>query len=104
LCLAWQPLMLRGLFAVVERERASQARRQRIGPPSDRPADPVGLAIANFAGQEVSPWENGYAESCNSPFRDEMRACEEFENVAAARPLDRITTTTGRTVRWGRPE
>lgn len=34
-----------------------------------------------------SPWENGYAESFNSRFRDELLTTEEFENVAAARKL-----------------
>jgi len=32
-----------------------------------------------------SPWENGYAESFNSRFRDELLAREEFESVAEAR-------------------
>ena len=32
-----------------------------------------------------SPWENGYAESFNRRFRDELPAREEFQNVAAAR-------------------
>jgi transposase InsO family protein len=34
-----------------------------------------------------SPWENGYAESFHSRFRDEFLDLEEFENVAAARKL-----------------
>jgi transposase InsO family protein len=34
-----------------------------------------------------APWENGYAESFNNRFRDELLAIEEFENVAAARKL-----------------
>src|SRR5690606_13532332 len=34
-----------------------------------------------------SPWQNGYAESFHSRFRDEFLAMEEFENVAAARKL-----------------
>ena len=34
-----------------------------------------------------SPWENGYAESFNSRFRDEFLALEEFENATAARQL-----------------
>jgi len=34
-----------------------------------------------------SPWENGYAESFNSRFRDEFLALEEFESLAAARQL-----------------
>lgn len=34
-----------------------------------------------------SPWENGYAESFNSRFRDEFLATEEFESLAAARQL-----------------
>jgi len=32
-----------------------------------------------------SPWENGYAESFNSRFRDELLSREEFESVAEAR-------------------
>ena len=44
-----------------------------------------------YAGVEMlyiepgSPWENGYAESFNSRFRDELLAREEFESVAEAR-------------------
>jgi putative transposase len=34
-----------------------------------------------------SPWENGYAESFNSRFRDEFLALKEFESLAAARQL-----------------
>lgn len=34
-----------------------------------------------------SPWENAYAESFHSRFRDELLATEEFENMAAARKL-----------------
>ena len=34
-----------------------------------------------------SPWQNGYAESFHSRFRDEFLALEEFENLAVARKL-----------------
>lgn len=34
-----------------------------------------------------SPWENGYAESFHSRFRDEFLAMEEFETLMAARRL-----------------
>jgi putative transposase len=34
-----------------------------------------------------APWENGYAESFHSRFRDELLASEVFENLAAARRL-----------------
>lgn len=34
-----------------------------------------------------SPWENAYAESFNSRFRDEFLAMEVFDNLAAARKL-----------------
>src|SRR5690606_37224308 len=34
-----------------------------------------------------SPWENGYAESFHSRFRDEVLALEEFESLSAARRL-----------------
>lgn len=34
-----------------------------------------------------SPWENGFAESFNSRFRDELLAVEEFDSVTAARTL-----------------
>jgi putative transposase len=34
-----------------------------------------------------APWENGYAESFHSRFRDEFLATEEFENLTAARKL-----------------
>jgi transposase InsO family protein len=54
----------------------------------------IGTAIRRwleYAGVEMlyiepgSPWENGYAESFNSRFRDELLAREEFESVAEAR-------------------
>jgi transposase InsO family protein len=34
-----------------------------------------------------SPWQNGYAESFHSRFRDEFLRVEEFENIAAAKRL-----------------
>jgi len=34
-----------------------------------------------------APWENGYAESFHSRFRDEFLAVEEFESLGAARQL-----------------
>lgn len=34
-----------------------------------------------------APWENGYAESFHSRFRDECLATEEFENVLVARRI-----------------
>jgi transposase InsO family protein len=34
-----------------------------------------------------APWENGYAESFHSRFRDEFLATEAFESLAEARPL-----------------
>jgi putative transposase len=37
-----------------------------------------------------SPWENGYAESFNSRFRDEFLATELFESLAAARRLTAV--------------
>lgn len=37
-----------------------------------------------------SPWENAYAESFNSRFRDEFLALEEFENLKAAKTLTRM--------------
>jgi transposase InsO family protein len=37
-----------------------------------------------------SPWENAYAESFHSRFRDEFLALEEFENLAAARRLTAV--------------
>jgi putative transposase len=37
--------------------------------------------------QPGAPWENGYAESFHSRFRDEFLATEEFENLPAARKL-----------------
>lgn len=45
------------------------------------------LEIATLYIEPGSPWENGYAESFNSRFRDELLSTEEFENVAAARKL-----------------
>ena len=37
-----------------------------------------------------SPWENAYAESFNSRFRDEFLALEVFDNLAAARKLTTV--------------
>ncbi len=34
-----------------------------------------------------SPWENGYVESFNGKFRDELLACEAFNTLAEARVL-----------------
>lgn len=45
------------------------------------------LGIETLYIEPGSPWENGYAESFHSRFRDEFLALEEFENVAAARKL-----------------
>jgi transposase InsO family protein len=63
---------------------------------SDNGPEFIAQAIRRWLGQlEIealyiapgSPWENGYAESFNSRFRDEFLALEEFESVAAARQL-----------------
>lgn len=63
---------------------------------SDNGPEFIALAIQRWLAQlEIealyiepgSPWENGYAESFNSRFRDEFLALEEFESVAAARQL-----------------
>jgi len=63
---------------------------------SDNGPEFVATAIGNWLGRvEVqalyiepgSPWENGYAESSHSRFRDEFLALEEFENLPAARGL-----------------
>ncbi len=45
------------------------------------------LEIETLYIEPGSPWENGYAESFNSRFRDEFLAVEEFETVVAARQL-----------------
>ncbi len=34
-----------------------------------------------------SPWENGYVESFNGKFRDELLACEVFNTLAEAKIL-----------------
>jgi putative transposase len=63
---------------------------------SDNGPEFVAHAIQRWLGQigvqtlyiePGAPWENGYAESFHSRFRDEFLAREEFENVAAARTL-----------------
>jgi transposase InsO family protein len=63
---------------------------------SDNGPEFIAKAIGNWLAQlEVetlyiepgAPWENGYAESFHSRFRDEFLATEEFENCAAARRL-----------------
>ena len=45
------------------------------------------LGIQTLYIEPGAPWENGYAESFHSRLRDELLACEEFENLAAARKL-----------------
>lgn len=45
------------------------------------------LSIETLYIEPGSPWENGYAESFHSRFRDELLALEEFESLAAARKL-----------------
>jgi putative transposase len=37
--------------------------------------------------QPGSPWENGFAESFNSRFRDEFLSLEEFDSLQAAKAL-----------------
>lgn len=63
---------------------------------SDNGPEFVAQAIQRWLGQvgvetlyiePGSPWENGYAESFHSRFRDEFLATEEFESLAAARKL-----------------
>jgi putative transposase len=45
------------------------------------------LGIETLYIEPGSPWENGFAESFHSRFRDEFLATEVFENLAAARKL-----------------
>ncbi|QEG36034.1 IS2 transposase TnpB [Bythopirellula goksoeyrii] len=45
------------------------------------------LSIETLYIEPGSPWENGYAESFHSRFREELLALEEFESLAAARKL-----------------
>ncbi len=47
------------------------------------------LEVQTMYIQPGSPWENGYAESFNSRFRDEFLATEEFENIRSARRMTR---------------
>jgi transposase InsO family protein len=63
---------------------------------SDNGPEFIALAIQRWLAQvnvqtlyiePGAPWENGYAESFHSRFRDEFLDLEEFENVAAARKL-----------------
>ena len=63
---------------------------------SDNGPEFIAQAIGRWLGQlEVetlyiepgAPWENGYAESFHSRFRDELLATEAFENLLAARKL-----------------
>lgn len=43
------------------------------------------VGVATFYIEPGSPWQNGYAESFNSRFRDEFLAVELFENLTEAR-------------------
>jgi transposase InsO family protein len=45
------------------------------------------LSIETLYIEPGSPWENGFAESFHSRFRDEFLATEVFENLATARKL-----------------
>ena len=45
------------------------------------------LGVETLYVEPGSPWENGYAESFHSRFRDEFLATEEFESLATARKL-----------------
>lgn len=45
------------------------------------------LEINSLYIEPGAPWENGYAESFNSRFRDEFLAVEEFESLVTARRL-----------------
>jgi putative transposase len=45
------------------------------------------LEVKTLYVEPGAPWENGYAESFHSRFRDEFLAMEVFENLAAARRL-----------------
>ena len=45
------------------------------------------LGVETLYIEPGAPWENGYAESFHSRFRDEFLATEEFESLAAARKL-----------------
>ncbi len=45
------------------------------------------LGIETLYIEPGSPWENGFAESIHSRFRNEFLATEVFENLAAARKL-----------------
>lgn len=45
------------------------------------------LSIETLYIEPGSPWENGFAESFHSRFRDEFLATEVFENLSAARKL-----------------
>lgn len=63
---------------------------------SDNGPEFIARAIQRWLGQVAvktlyiepgSPWENGYAESFHSRFRDEFLATEVFENLVAARRL-----------------
>ena len=63
---------------------------------SDNGPEFIALAIQRWLAQvgvetlyiePAAPWENGYAESFHSRFRDEFLATEEFENLPAAKKL-----------------
>ncbi len=45
----------------------------------------VGAKAASI--EPGSPWENGYVESFNGKFRDELLSCEIFNTVAEAKVL-----------------
>lgn len=46
-----------------------------------------GVDVETLYIEPGAPWENGYAESFHSRFRDEFLAVEEFESLTAARRL-----------------
>ncbi|QDU43395.1 IS2 transposase TnpB [Symmachiella dynata] len=66
---------------------------------SDNGPEFVAQALRSWLGQlgvealyiaPGSPWENGFAESFHSRFRDEFLATEEFESLRAARQLTTV--------------
>jgi putative transposase len=78
----------RVLARVIGRRRAPQSIR------SDNGSEFICEALRQWLPQQGteplpvapgSPWENGYAESFNSRFRDEFLEAEEFENVLDAK-------------------
>jgi putative transposase len=80
--------VLEWIGGVIERRGHPGSLRRDNGPEfiaASRRADRNARGIATLSIEPGSPWENGYAESFNGKWRDELLGGEEFRSVWEAR-------------------